>query len=164
MQVERLVRARIRRSTRLLAGVLLVGLVLTACGSDDTSDFAASYDAVTADYRQALEQAQAAGRAADTGTDPTTVYAQLRDATRTAASRYRELDAPDAADEEFAALTRELDEQVEALDRVLQAAQNDDTTAVRAGLSDYATAIGAWQQARNRVDAVLERSSARAGP
>lgn len=163
MQVGRHVRAHVARSTALLAAVLLVGgLALTACGDEGTADFAASYEAVTADYREALEQAQAAGRSA--GADPTAVYAQLRDATRTAAGRYRDLDAPDAADDEFAALTRELDQQVEALDRVLQAAQHDDTTAVRAGLSDYATAIGAWQQARHRVDAVLERASARAGP
>jgi hypothetical protein len=165
MQLQSLVRACRARSTRLLAGLLVAaGLALTGCAGEDTSGFAASYDAVTVDYRAALEQAQAAGRAADAAADPVAVYEQLRSATREAVERYRSLDAPDAAAPAFDELTDGLDAQVEALDRVLSAAQNDDTPAVRAGLSDYAAAIGAWQSARTRVDAALDKGPARAGP
>jgi hypothetical protein len=161
MQLHTFVRAR---STVLGALLLASGLLLGGCGGGDSSGFAASYDAVTEDYRAALEQAQAAGRAGDGTADPTEVYEQLRTATRTAADRYRELQAPEDAAPAFEELADGLDEQVEALGRVLAAAHNDDTTAVRAGLSDYAAAIGAWQSARTRVDAALERGPARAGP
>lgn len=158
------------RSTTTPRGVLAGGLVLAVlglvgcAGGASTAAFTSSYERVTADYRSAMQQAQAAARAAEPGQSPVLVYEQLRGATSAALEDYAELAAPEDTAEEFAELTRGLQSQVEALDRVLQAAENDDAGAARAALADYATALGAWQSASLRVEAALSIGPARAGP
>lgn len=166
MRPVRRARSSITSCGVLAGGLLLAVLSLSGCSGSgaSTGEFSAAYESVTADYRGAMEQAQATGRATGAGQSPVQVYQQLRSATRAALDGYDELDAPDDTAEQLDALTDVLRTQVEALDRVLQAAENDDATAARAALADYATALGAWQTARLRVEAALPSGPARAGP
>jgi hypothetical protein len=165
MRPIRCARSSITPRRVLARGLLLVVLSVAGCGGGtSSSEFSAAYDRVTADHRSALEQAQAAARAAGPGQSPVAVYEQLRDATRTALDGYAELDAPDDAAAEFTALTRDLRTQVEALDRVLQATEKQDAGSARTALAEYAAALGAWQTTRVRLEAAIESGPARAGP
>jgi hypothetical protein len=121
--------------------------------------FAADWRAAVGSYAdgtRAVEQSAQAARGNDLNA-LLGVYRQLHTTTAVSIDRFRQLQAPPGASEEYDAFLAALEGERSALRGVLAAAETSNTAALPQQITDLAAALADVVQARSEVDAAVAR-------
>ncbi len=150
-----------RAELRFRAAVSIIVVAIVAVGCDAGQDpakaaFAGDYRQVTKDLQERTRAIQAAAGSSSSGIEGLiSSYEDILQSTELATDAYSQLSPPDDFEPVFSELVESLESQEQALTRLVDAAETNDTDALSKATTDLAASMTEWQRSVTEMNELL---------